>query len=122
MVPIVAFASLIVPAIYLIFTYRGWRSLGRYLFQLRIVDKLGLSPKPRQVVTREVFRNALSWIGPLAMYVSLYYEGVGYWPIGILIPFLLADGASVLFRADRQSLHDYLSQSHVVLDTDDDSR
>lgn len=122
LVPIVAFMSLIVPAIYLIFMYHGWRSLGRYLFQLRIVDQLGLPPRPQQVVTREVFRNALSWIGPLAIYVSLFYQEVGLWPIGLLIPFLLADGALVFFRSDRQALHDYLSKSHVVLETNEDSR
>ncbi len=118
MVPIIAFFSLIVPTVYLIFTYHGWRSLGRYLFQIRIVDDIGLPPRPSQLVTREVLRNALSWIGPLAIYVMMYYQGFGYWPLGLLVPFLLADALFGLARKDRKSLHDYLSRSRVVLATD----
>ncbi len=117
MVPIIAFISLIVPAIYLIITYHGWRSLGRYLFQLRIVDQNGLAPRPQQLVTREVLRNAVSWIGPLAIYVTLFYEGVGFWPLGVVGPFVLADALFVISRKDRKSLHDYLSRSQVVLAT-----
>ena len=60
MIPIIAFASLVVPAVYLLLVYRGWRSLGRYLFQLRIVEENGLPPRREQLVTREVLRNALA--------------------------------------------------------------
>ncbi|MCU0715749.1 MAG: RDD family protein [Pirellula sp.] len=121
MVPIIAFISLIVPAIYLTFIYRGWRSIGRYLFQLRIVEENGLSPRRQQMVTREVLRNAISWIGPLVIYLTLYYEGVGRWPDLALVLFVATDAALAIFRKDRQSLHDYLSRTRVVLATEKQS-
>lgn len=117
-VPITAFVSLIVPAIYLTLVYRGWRSLGRYLFQLRIVEENGLAPRREQLVTREVLRNAMAWIGPLVIYVSLYYEWIGRWPDLILVLFVAADAAVILMRKDRQALHDYLCHSRVVLAID----
>lgn len=118
MVPIIAFISLIVPAIYLTFIYRGWRSIGRYLFQLRIVEENGLTPRREQMVTREVLRNAISWIGPLVIYLTLYYEGIGRWPDLALVLFVATDAALAIFRKDRQSLHDYLSRTRVVLATE----
>jgi serine/threonine protein kinase len=117
LIPVVAFASLVVPAIYLFLVYRGWRSLGRYLFQLRIVEENGLPPRREQLVTREVLRNALAWLGPLVIYVSLFYEQIGIWPDLILALFLAADAGVILLRKDRKALHDYLCRSKVVLAT-----
>ncbi len=117
MIPIIAFASLVVPAVYLLLVYRGWRSLGRYLFQLRIVEENGLPPRREQLVTREVLRNALAWLGPLVIYMSLFYEQIGRWPDLILALFLAADAGIILLRKDRKALHDYLCHSKVVLAT-----
>jgi len=117
LIPIIAFVSLIVPAVYLLLVYRGWRSLGRYLFQLRIVEENGLPPRREQLVTREVLRNALAWLGPLVIYISLFYEQIGRWPDLILALFLAADAGIILLRKDRKALHDYLCQSKVVLAT-----
>ena len=117
LIPIIAFVSLIVPAVYLLLVYRGWRSLGRYLFQLRIVEENGLPPRREQLVTREVLRNALAWLGPLVIYISLFYEQIGRWPDLILALFLAADAGIILLRKDRKALHDYLCHSKVVLAT-----
>jgi tRNA A-37 threonylcarbamoyl transferase component Bud32/uncharacterized RDD family membrane protein YckC len=117
MIPIIAFASLVVPAVYLLLVYRGWRSLGRYLFQLRIVEENGLPPRREQLVTREVLRNALAWLGPLVIYMSLFYEQIGRWPDLILALFLAADAGIILLRKDRKALHDYLCHPKVVLAT-----
>lgn len=117
-VPIVAFVSLIVPAVYLTLIHRGWRSLGRYLFQLRIVEENGLAPRREQLVTREVLRNALAWFGPLVIYVSLYYDWIGRIPDLLLVSFVASDAAVTILRKDRKALHDYLCHSRVVLATD----
>ncbi len=115
--PIVAFVSLIVPAVYLTFVYHGWGSIGRYLFQLRIVEENGLPPRREQLVTREVLRNAFAWFSPLGFYVSS--NPWLSWVFEIcLILFLSLDFALILMLKGRKSLHDYLCNSRVVLAVD----
>ena len=116
--PIVAFASLIVPAFYLSMIYRGWRSIGRYLFQLRIVEVNGLPPRREQLVTREVLRNSLAWFSPLALYV--YSSNPVLTPIFLvaLVLFPCIDSTIILLLKSRKSLHDYLCNSRVVLAVD----
>jgi eukaryotic-like serine/threonine-protein kinase len=118
LIPMIALASLVVPSLYLTLVYRGWRSLGRYLFQLRIVEENGLAPRREQLVTREVLRNALSWLGPLAIYFSLSYAWMVTIPEFILVLFVAID-ASVMFISEKRSaLHDLLCHSRVVLAVD----
>ncbi len=115
--PIVAFVSLIVPAIYLTFIYHGWGSLGRYLFQLRIVEENGLPPRREQLVTREVLRNAFAWFSPLAFYVSSNPRLSLVFEISLIF-FLCLDSGLILLLKGRKSLHDYLCNSRVVLAVD----
>lgn len=130
LVPIVAFISLIVPAIYLSVTCRGWRSIGRYLFQLRIVEENGLPARREQLVTREVLRNAFAWFFPLLLYVNPgvsvdvdfeSYNGrdllVNILEIGLVL-FIAVDWGTTLLLKGRKSLHDYLCHSRVVLAID----
>jgi len=115
--PIIAFVSLIVPAVYLTFVYHGWGSIGRYLFQLRIVEENGLPPRREQLVTREVLRNAFAWFSPLGFYVSS--NPWLSWVFEIcLVLFLSLDFALILMLKGRKSLHDYLCNSRVVLAVD----
>jgi serine/threonine protein kinase len=121
MIPIVAFISLIVPATYLILIYRGWRSIGRYLFQLNIVEENGLPPRREQLVSREVLRNAFAWFFPLLLYVDPNREDshlVSRILEGVLVMFLAVDWATTLLLKGRKSLHDYLCRSRVVLAVD----
>lgn len=119
--PIVAFFSLIVPAIYLTLIYRGWRSIGRYLSQLNIVEDNGLPPRPEQMVSREVLRNAFAWFFPLLLYVDPNRED-SHWVTRslefLLVVFLAVDWATTLLLKGRKSLHDYLFQTRVVLAVD----
>ncbi len=115
LIPIIAFASLIVPALYLLLIYRGWPSLGRYLFQLRIVEEHGLPPRREQLVPREVLRNAFAWLFPLALYISLQSvsvsKGIEYSLIGVLG----LNSIALFLLGRRKALHDYLCHSNVVL-------
>jgi len=116
--PIVAFVSLVVPAVYLAMVYRGWRSIGRYLFQLRIVDENGLPPRRGQTVTREVLRNAFAWFSPLAFYMNSSSQDLFGVFVVVLVLFLCLDSTLILLLKGRKSLHDYLSNSRVVLAVD----
>ena len=116
--PIIAFFSLIVPAIYLAMMYRGWRSIGRYLFQLRIVEENGLPPRREQLVTREVLRNAFAWFSPLAFYVDSSNPILSRIFEVALVSFLGIDSAMILLLKGRKSLHDYLCNTRVALAVD----
>lgn len=115
LIPILAFASLVVPALYLFLIYKGWPSLGRYLFQLRIVEEHGLPPRREQLVPREVLRNAFAWFFPLALYISLQSvsisKGIEYSLIGVLG----LNSIALFLLGRRKALHDYLCHSNVVL-------
>ena len=119
-IPIVAFVSLIVPAIYLTLIYHGWRSIGRYLFQLRIVDENGLRPRREQLVAREVIRNAFALFWPLAFYVNSSNPNLSRVLEVSIVLFLCVDAALILLLHGRKSLHDYLCNSRVVLAVDRD--
>jgi uncharacterized RDD family membrane protein YckC len=106
LVPIIAFASLIVPALYLLAIYRGWSSIGRYLFQLRIVEEHGLPPRREQLVPREVLRNAFAWCFPLALYVSLRSETLSQVIEFALIGFMAINTITLFLLQGRKALHD----------------
>ena len=115
LIPILAFASLIVPALYLFLIYKGWPSLGRYLFQLRIVEEHGLPPRREQLVPREVLRNAFAWFFPLALYISLQSVSVSKGIEYSLIAVLGLNSIALFLLGRRKALHDYLCHSNVVL-------
>ncbi len=116
--PVVAFLSLIVPTIYLIAIYRGWKSIGRYLFQLRIVEENGLAPRREQLVPREVLRNAFAWFAPLAYFFSLNSPMLGWIILYSVLFFLVIDSITIIWMRGRKALHDFLCHSQVVLATD----
>jgi serine/threonine protein kinase len=119
--PIVAFMSLIVPATYLLLIYRGWRTIGRYLFQLRIVEENGLRPRREQLVTREVLRNSFAWFVPLVIYVDPSFSPDHLLSRILQVAFALflaIDWATTLLLKGRKTLHDYLCHSRVVLAVD----
>lgn len=115
LIPILAFASLIVPALYLFMIYKGWPSLGRYLFQLRIVEEHGLPPRREQLVPREVLRNAFAWFFPLALYISLQSVSISTAIEYFLIGVLGLNSIALFLFGRRKALHDYLCHSNVVL-------
>ena len=116
LIPLLAIASLIVPATYLYLMRRGWSSLGRYLFQLRITEENGLPPGREQLLTREILRNMFAWFAPAAAYFSLFYSPLDYVLFGLIAAFLIAESACVFLFKHRRTLHDMLCHSRVVLD------
>jgi len=116
LIPLIAIASLIVPTIYLLLIRRGWSSLGRYLFQLRITEENGLPPGREQLLTREILRNMFAWFAPAAAYFSLFYSPLDYILFGLIAAFLIAESACVFLFDHRRTLHDMLCHSRVVLD------
>jgi len=116
LIPLIAIVSLIVPTIYLLLMRRGWSSLGRYLFQLRITEENGLPPGREQLLTREILRNMLAWFTPAAAYFSLFYSPLDYILMALIVTFLLADSICVFVFDHRRTLHDILCRSRVVLD------
>jgi len=114
--PILALISLIVPAAHLILARRGFRTLGRYLFQLRVVDEHGLPLPPRSRMTREFLRCMIAWLAPFATYAGLYSAMVDVTIDGLIVTYLAADSICVFIRKDGRSLHDLLSRSRVVLE------
>ncbi len=97
--------------------WRGWRTPGRYLFQLRVVDGHGLKLQPGKRFIRAIFRYIPLWIGGLstaALAVGSDLTATLIAPIDEMV--LLVDTLPVLFPG-RQALHDRLVGSRVVLDT-----
>ena len=114
--PFVAAFSLIVPAGHLLMARRGFRTIGRYLFQLRVVDEHGLPLRPRDRMTREFLRCMVAWLAPFATYAGLYTALVDNVIDGLIVAYLAADSICIFMRNDGRSLHDLLSRSRVVLE------
>jgi eukaryotic-like serine/threonine-protein kinase len=115
---LVSLLALAVPAAMAWLEWKGWRTPGRYLFQLRVVDLHGLRISRRKRLLRGIVRNAPIW------FVALWICALA---IELRLPALLpghldkilavAVNALAIFGPRRLALHDRLVGSHVVLDT-----
>ncbi len=108
----------IIPAAAAWAEWRGVRTLGRYLFQLRVVDAHGLRLERRKRVLRSVIRFAPFWIGSVAVTaLALGFDMAVFWfaPLDEIV--LLVNTLPVL-GPRRLALHDRLLGSRVVLDTE----
>ncbi len=107
----------IVPAIASWIDWKGWRTPGRYMFQLRVVDPHGLKLAKRKRVLRGLMRNTPIWMAAFVAAATALRLDVFALMLSPLdeIVFLL-DTIPVL-GLKRQALHDRLFGSHVVLDT-----
>jgi uncharacterized RDD family membrane protein YckC len=114
--PIVAATALIVPLLFMLWIRNGRKTIGRYLFQLRVVDEHGLALPTGDRLTREFLRNMLAWLFPLSLYGGLHFPVLDTIIDLGLIVFLSADIVCMLIRGDRRALHDLLCHSDVVLD------
>ncbi len=114
--PLIAALSLIVPATQLTLVGRGWRTVGRYLFQLRVVDEHGLKLDRGSRVTREFLRNMFAWLTPFAAYAGIYSPMIDRGIDVLLTTFIAADVICLMVRRDGRTLHDLLCHSRVVLE------
>ncbi|GAB5402124.1 MAG: hypothetical protein Aurels2KO_03550 [Aureliella sp.] len=112
------FLSMLVPFIAAYTEFKGWRTPGRYLFQLRVVDPHGLRLQPRKRFLRSVLRYTpvLVSIATLLLLTIVGLEQVALLLLPIPPIILMFNTISVLGRR-RMAIHDRVVHSHVVLDT-----
>lgn len=113
----VSLVAIAVPAGMTIMEWQGWRTPGRYLFQLRVVDEHGLRLTRRKRMLRSLMRNAPIWALSLSivtytLQLSLLNDFFG-WADEVI--FVI--NALPIIGPMRRTLHDRLFGSHVVLDT-----
>jgi eukaryotic-like serine/threonine-protein kinase len=109
--------SPLVPLVITYFEWRGWTTLGHYLFQLRLVDQHGLRLDRGRRLIRCLFRNAPLWIFSLTAVTSTLGSpllAALIAPIDDII--VLMNTIPVLGRR-RLAMHDRIVNSRVVLDT-----
>ncbi len=107
----------IVPAMATWLDWKGWRTPGRYMFQLRVVDAHGLRLGRRKRVLRSLMRNIPIWVAAFsAAALALRMDILALMLSPLDETVLLIDTIPVL-GLKRQALHDRLFGSHVVLDT-----
>ena len=107
---------ILVPIVATWFESNGWRTLGRYLLQLRLVDNHGLLLGRRKLVWRSLIRNTPIWITAFTvMCVGMNFDTLATLisPVDELI--MLIDVIPAL-GPRRLALHDQLVGSRVVLD------
>lgn len=102
---------------YLAWIRRGGKSLGRALFQLKVVDEHGLPLAPRRRLLRELARSwfcvsifgaAILSIFPLVVPIIL--------PSALLIG-ILGNTVCILMSRGLKAIHDFLCHSRVVLES-----
>jgi uncharacterized RDD family membrane protein YckC len=99
-----------------------WRqSVGRRLMQLRVLNRFGMIPTGRKMAMRSVLRLLLPWT-MAAVQMSLWvpwrqWDTVPVLLAGVTVIFVLLDTASLLLSENKQSLHDLIFETQVVLDT-----
>lgn len=107
---------ILVPLISLWWDLKRNRTPGRYLMQLRVVDKYGLPPSRRVLITRNVLRYFNFWAGVifgLPTAFGLLVFGIIDDVLGQL--WILVDGI-LIFGPLRRTIHDRICDTHVVLD------
>ncbi len=97
--------------------WSGWKTPGRYLFQLRVVDSHGLRLTRRKRLLRNLIRNAPIWILVFSFVSFAINLGTLYTFLGPVGEILIIINALPILGPARRTLHDRLFGSHVVLDT-----
>jgi uncharacterized RDD family membrane protein YckC len=94
-----------------------WKTTpGKRLFQLRIVDRHGMTPRKSVLLLRSVFQFLPLWAATAyVLYGSLGAGFRGEILRAVAAGWLLADAGAALFRRGA-SLHDRLLKTRVVLD------
>lgn len=114
--PLVSLLLMLIPLCLLLFIWLDIRTPGRWLSQLRVVDRFGLPLVRPKRVTREFLRNIPLWM--VIFSIVLWLAGHGW--IGVYVNiatglFILGDLACMFYGVQRRTLHDYTCESRVVL-------
>ena len=108
--------AFLIPLLALWWDLKRYRTPGRYLMQLRVVDRYGLPPTRRVLIIRNVFRYFHFWCSALFglptvagfMIAAIIDDVVGN--LGLLV------NAIPILGSARRALHDRICDTHVVLD------
>jgi uncharacterized RDD family membrane protein YckC len=114
----VALVALLVPLL-ASYLQAAWKtSPGKRLFQIRVVDRHGLTPAEPVLAARMVFQLLPVWAAGVWEVLNV----IGLRPLGGMIAiacvlWLLADVTVALISRDGRSLHDRFFRTRVALDT-----
>ncbi len=113
----VGLLALLVPLCMVWIDWKGWRTPGRYLFQLRVVGDHGLRLSRNKRLVRGLIRNAPVWLA--ATSVAAISLGLISFStlLGPVDEVLLLLNALPILGPQVRALHDRLCGSNVVLDT-----
>ncbi len=106
---------MLIPLCLLTFIWWDIRTPGRWLSQLRVVDRFGLPLRRSARVTREFMRNIPLWV---VIFSVILVTNFGWGGIYVNIAtglFIMADVACMFLGSQRRTLHDYTCDSKVVL-------
>jgi uncharacterized RDD family membrane protein YckC len=112
-----AFAGVLSPLLAGMMQARWGTTPGKKLFQVRIVDRYGLTPSKPTLVARMVAQMIPVWAGIIAD----GFEMLGLvWVFWVLVPaawsVTLIDALAIFVRRDHRSLHDLIFRTRVALD------
>ncbi len=114
---LVSILVLLVPAGMAWIEWSGWKTPGRYLFQLRVVDVHGLRLTRRKRLLRNLIRNAPMWLLAFSIVALTLDLGSAINFLGPVDEIILIVNALPILGPARRTLHDRFFGSHVVLDT-----
>lgn len=114
--PFIALLSFSVQIVYLLLIRRGWRSPGRFLFQLQTVDEHGIPLRNDVQMGREMLRSMVALITPIATYIGTFWPVIDRIIDTSLFLFISLDIIFFFVTRNRMTLHDVICHSHVVLD------
>ncbi|MGN6544579.1 MAG: protein kinase domain-containing protein [Aureliella sp.] len=114
--PVISLMLMLIPLTLLTFIWLDIRTPGRWLSQLRVVDRFGLPLGRSKRVTREFLRNIPLWMVIFSIVLDLGNVGwLGTYVDIVTGLFILADVACMFLSLHRRTLHDYTCDSKVVL-------
>lgn len=105
-----------VPVLFILLFVSGWRTPGRYLFQLRITESHGLVLPSRRRMLRSLIRNGPMWVLAAGWFTGYFVPLVREASYVLVLAWLLAEVIVAILSPQRKSIHDWLCHSLVVLD------
>ncbi len=99
------------------------QSVGRKLMQLRVLNRFGMIPKARKMAMRSILRMIGPWTMALMMFSAINPDSGPvkvYFVVGVavlVLIYLLAATASLLIARKHRTIHDFIFETQVVIDS-----
>ena len=118
---LVSLADMLPLFIYTLSVFLFRQSIGRNLMYLRVINRYGLKPTGRVMLTRSFVRMGFVWL----LVSSMVFDVEGFaWPqtvrillAGLAAAFLLTQITVLTFSKKNRTLQDWIYRTNVVLDT-----